>query len=158
MPVSGRIGLRQIEVRNEPAVLLVVGLALVTSWGCCLHGKSSGGRLHYTYTQVDEEACGLELAGQGQVTAIVQDAEGTAIPGVHVHLIQADAREQVVPTVTACATDRTGGATLLGRGDRYYTLLASALGYGPEARILLLKTGCSGSIHIRLHVVPTEGL
>jgi hypothetical protein len=145
-------------MRHGRLAQLTLGLFLVTSWSCALHGDASGVRVSQGYSEVDEEVCGRESAGHGQVTAIIQDEAGEPIPGVHVHLIQADAARDTAPSVAQAATDETGRVTLLGVGNRYYTVLASAVGFQPEARILLLKADCAGSIRIRLRVIRVEGL
>ncbi len=102
--------------------------------------------------------CGEGRSNQGDVAVRVRDQRGQPVPGVHVHLIQADASADAIASVTQGATDATGTVTLSAAGNHYYSLLVGPVGFVPETRLFLLERGCGGGITVTLRVLQVEGL
>ena len=122
--------------------------------GCAVRGTRTG----RGYDTLEQQVCGEDRSTQAEIAVYVRDQSGQPIPGVHVHLIQADASSDVPASLTQGVTDVWGTVTLSAAGDRHYSLLVGPVGFVPEARLLRLERGCAGKISVTLRVLQVEGL
>lgn len=135
------------------ALATAMSCLLLLTCGCAARGTRSG----RGYDTLEQRVCG-EASTQAEVTIRVRDQDGAPIPGVHVHLLQADASADAPASVTQGTTNATGGVTLRAAGNHYYSLLVGPVGFVPEARQFLLEEGCTGTVTLTLRVLQVEGL
>jgi len=152
MTWSGPVARRYVQVAAFAGALAFPALL-----GCSVH-RVAAGAATVGYDVLEEEKCAAPGEPAGVVTTLVRDETGSPIPGVHVLLAEATGPLAGGRATADTSTDAQGSATLSVPGERYYTLLVSALGFYPEARQLLLRSGCSGKLRVTLRVIQTEGL
>ena len=144
----------EVELRCS-RVLFIPALVLVC--GCSGNPRPHAGQ-GLDYARADAEDCGVVKRGDGAIEVAATDELGQPIAGVHVLVTEATGPRDEGWFVGDASTDFGGKAQLVVPGGRYYTLLVTALGFRPEARIFFLGDRCSATFRVTLAVLQVEGV